>query len=58
VSRENVELIRRGYDALGRRGDWDAAFAGIDPEIEWITHVHRPRRGAARGGATQRRYGV
>jgi ketosteroid isomerase-like protein len=38
MSRENVELIRRGYDALWRGGNWKAAFAGLDPEVEWITH--------------------
>ena len=34
MSRENVEVVRallRAYD----RGDYEAALAGLDPEIEW-----------------------
>jgi uncharacterized protein len=32
VSRENVELARRGYDALAS-GDMEAVLAGLDPAI-------------------------
>ena len=43
MSQENVELVRRRYVALvegfdlGRfeRGDFDALFVWLDPEIEW-----------------------
>jgi uncharacterized protein len=34
MSEENVERVRRGYDAWNRR-DLDAAIAFVDPEIEW-----------------------
>jgi dihydropteroate synthase len=34
VPRDNVELIRRHYDATAR-GDWDAALAVMHPDIEW-----------------------
>jgi ketosteroid isomerase-like protein len=33
MSRENVEIVRRVYDAAGRR-DADAIFALYDPEVE------------------------
>jgi ketosteroid isomerase-like protein len=38
MSRENVELVRRLYEAY-ERGDIDAVFAMYDPQIEW--HVDR-----------------
>jgi ketosteroid isomerase-like protein len=41
MSQENVELVRRAYDAWNRR-DFDAVIALIDPEIEWTT-IGRPR---------------
>ena len=31
---ENVDTMTRGFAAFSR-GDWDATFAEIDPEIEW-----------------------
>jgi ketosteroid isomerase-like protein len=34
MSEENVEIVRRGTEAL-QRGDLDAAFADADPELEW-----------------------
>jgi uncharacterized protein len=34
MSRENVELVRRVYEAY-ERGDFPAVFAAYDPEIEW-----------------------
>jgi ketosteroid isomerase-like protein len=34
MSQENVELVRRIYDAF-LRGDLAAMLAGLDPEIEW-----------------------
>lgn len=33
MSRENVELVRRGYDAWAESGQLDFEF--LDPEIEW-----------------------
>ena len=38
MSQENVELVRRVYEAHGR-SDSTAVFAAYDPEIEW--HVLR-----------------
>ena len=38
MSQENVELVRRVYEAHDR-GDFTAVFAAYDPEIEW--HVLR-----------------
>ena len=34
MSEENVEVIRRGFDAF-RRGDLEAALAMLDPGVEW-----------------------
>ncbi len=34
MSRENVELVRRGYEAYDK-GDLDAVLATFHPEIEW-----------------------
>src|SRR5829696_2819176 len=33
MSQENVELVRRGFDAFARR-DIDAILAGLDPDID------------------------
>jgi ketosteroid isomerase-like protein len=37
MSQENVEIVRRGYDAYVR-GDLDSALAAFDPEIEIYDH--------------------
>src|SRR5688572_7202587 len=34
MSEENVEKVRRGYDAFNRR-DWDAALADVDDSVTW-----------------------
>jgi ketosteroid isomerase-like protein len=34
MSRENVEVVQRLFDAIGRR-DSEAVLALYDPEIEW-----------------------
>jgi ketosteroid isomerase-like protein len=47
MSEENVEIIRRVYDALNRN-DWDAAFRDAHPDIE-ITFQRGPLAGAHRG---------
>ena len=36
MSRENVEVVRRIFEAI-RRGDVAASFALYDPQIEWDT---------------------
>jgi ketosteroid isomerase-like protein len=51
MSQENVEVVRRVYDAFSRR-DWDAVFRDMDPEFEITTKrgpnagTHRRREGA------------
>jgi ketosteroid isomerase-like protein len=40
VAHENLEVIRRGFDAWVR-GDLDALFAEFDPEIVWDTSNFR-----------------
>jgi len=52
MSQENVELVRRVYDALNR-GDWDAVFRDMHPDFEMTTQrldagTHR-RREAVQG---------
>jgi ketosteroid isomerase-like protein len=37
MSRENVEVVRRGYDAYVR-GDMESALEAFDPEIEIYDH--------------------
>ena len=34
MSQENVEIVRRGFEAF-RRGDVEAALAMLDPAVEW-----------------------
>jgi uncharacterized protein len=41
VSDSNVDLVRRSFEAFGR-GDFDAAFAAYDPEVEWHTAEDEP----------------
>jgi hypothetical protein len=36
MSQENVEIVRRGWEAR-MRGDVDAVFAVFDPAVEWDT---------------------
>jgi uncharacterized protein len=48
VSSENVELLRSGYDAFNR-GDLDAVFKLLDPEIELVTADRVPFAGTYRG---------
>jgi ketosteroid isomerase-like protein len=47
MSQENVEIVRRIYDAFNRE-DWDAAFRNIHPDFE-VTFVAGPRAGTHRG---------
>ncbi|HKP89347.1 MAG TPA: hypothetical protein VJT75_05175 [Thermoleophilaceae bacterium] len=42
MSQENVEIVRRMYDAF-LRGDREAARAVLDPEVEWDARHHRGR---------------
>jgi ketosteroid isomerase-like protein len=46
MSQENVELIKRGYEAWNRN-DLEGVLQDLDPELEWL-----PRLGAAGVRAT------
>src|SRR5688572_21177748 len=37
MSEENVEIIRRGFEAF-QRGDWEAVLEDVDPNVE----IHEP----------------
>jgi ketosteroid isomerase-like protein len=47
MSEENVEIVRRMYDALNRE-DWDAVFRDTHPDFE-VTFKEGPRAGTHRG---------
>jgi hypothetical protein len=48
VSQANVEVVRGAYDAFGR-GDVDAVFAAMHPDIEWDESEGMPYGGVYRG---------
>jgi ketosteroid isomerase-like protein len=48
MSLENVEVVRRSFDAFAR-GDFEAAFAAHDPETEWRTAEDEPDSRTYRG---------
>jgi ketosteroid isomerase-like protein len=48
VSQANVELVRGVYEAFGR-GDVDAVFAAMKPDIEWDECEGMPYGGVYRG---------
>jgi ketosteroid isomerase-like protein len=50
MSQENVEIVRRIYDAMNRN-DWDAAFRDAHPDFE-ATFKEGPRAGTHRGRET------
>jgi ketosteroid isomerase-like protein len=47
MSQENVNLLRRAYDAFSRR-DWEAVFRDAHPDVE-VTFVAGPQAGTHRG---------
>ncbi len=47
MSQENVEIIRRAYEA-GSRGDWDAGLRDAHPDCE-LTFQAGPQAGTHRG---------
>ena len=47
MSQENVEIVRKVYEALNRR-DWDAAFHDTHPDFE-LTTQRGPTPGTRRG---------
>ena len=48
MSQANVEVVRRVYDAFSR-GDVDAVFAAMHPDIEWDESEGMPYGGVYRG---------
>ena len=48
MSQANVELVRRVYEAFGR-GDVDAVFAAMKPDIEWDESEGMPYGGVYHG---------
>ncbi len=48
MSRSNVEVVRGVYDAFAR-GDVDAVFAAMEPEVEWDEAPGMPYGGVYRG---------
>jgi ketosteroid isomerase-like protein len=48
MSQENIEIVRRIYDALNR-GDWDTAFRDAHPEFEFTSPPQAPDPGTHRG---------
>lgn len=48
MSQENVDTIRRAYDAFNR-GDLDAVVAGLAEDVEWHQETGLPDRAVYRG---------
>ena len=48
MSQENVEIVRRVYEAVNR-GDIDTANSHVHPEIEFHTYAQSPEAGVYRG---------
>jgi ketosteroid isomerase-like protein len=48
MSQENVEIVRRVYDALNRN-DWDAAFEAAEPDVELVPPDRSPASAPVRG---------
>jgi ketosteroid isomerase-like protein len=48
MASENVEIVRRAYEAFNRN-DPEAAIALLDPEVEWTLPAHFPDAETWRG---------
>src|SRR5262245_28124263 len=48
MSRANVELVRRSFEAFAR-GDFHAAFSTFDTSIEWRTAADEPDQRTYKG---------
>ena len=48
MSQENVDLVRRGYEALAR-GDLDALFQILDPDVEMDDAANFPEASVYKG---------
>jgi len=48
MSQENLEIVRRVYDALNH-SDWDAAFEAAKPDVELVPPDRSPASAPVRG---------
>ena len=55
MSQENVEIVRRVYDAVNR-GDYETVETYLHPEIEFHTYARSPEAGVYRGKQSVREY--
>jgi len=55
MSRENVEVVRRAYEAWNR-GDLDTAFEFLDPDVEVSAPANLPEAGMFHGRDEMRRW--
>jgi ketosteroid isomerase-like protein len=55
MSEENVEVVRQAYEAVAR-GDTEAAYSQVHPEIEFHTYAEAPAAGVYRGKEAVRKY--
>ena len=55
MSQENVEIVRRGFEAYAR-GDLDTAYSYVHPEIEFHTYADAPQAGVYCGRDAVRKY--
>jgi hypothetical protein len=55
MSQADIETLRAAYEAVSRR-DWDAAFRGAHPDLEWKVIERDPLAGTYRGSEEIRRY--
>ena len=55
MSKENVEIVRRAYEAWNE-GDYTAFFAGMDDEIEWVLPEGGMNDGTYRGRGEVRQF--
>jgi ketosteroid isomerase-like protein len=55
MSQENLELVRRAYEAANR-GEFESADLYFHPEIEFHTYAQSPEAGVYRGKEAVRRY--
>jgi len=53
MSQDNVELVRRSFEAFGR-GDFETAFAALDANVEWCTAADEPELRTYHGAAELR----
>ena len=55
MSQENVEIVRRVYEAADR-GDFESADSCLHPDIEFHTYAQSPEAGVYRGKEAVRKY--